>query len=141
MNDFNKKNDDIIDAEFIKEGEAQHKNYKNSLNEETINDIEKFQFNNVNEANYSHYQQEKFNNFFYSFGNSKNLAFKKPSLLQIILLLPFILIALVFVLIIAFVSLVIFLPKIFKIFRRKGLSGLKMDYNIIRGLFSQFKMK
>lgn len=141
MNDYNKKNDDIIDAEFIKEGEAQHKSNKNSLNEETINDIERFQFNNANEANYSNYQQEKFNSFFYSFGNSKNLAFKKPSFLQIILLLPFILIALVLVLIIAFVSFVIFLPKIFKIFRRKGLSGLKMDYNIIRGLFSQFKMK
>ncbi len=141
MNDYNKKNNDIIDAEFITEGEIQNKSDKDPLTGQAIIETEKFHFNHENSSNYNKTYQEKFNTFFYSFSNSKNLAVRKPSLFQMILLLPFILIALIFILIIALISFVIFLPKIFKIFRKKGISGLKMDYNILRGLFSQFKMK
>jgi cytoskeletal protein RodZ len=113
------------------------------LNENQSNSIKK-----VNEYHFSDQefyssesQQQKFKSFYYSFGNNSNIKLKKPSILKIILLLPFIILGLLFLLIIGLIMFVIFLPKIFNIFRKKGISGLKMDYNLIRGLFSQIRTK
>jgi hypothetical protein len=141
-NNLNKKND-IIDAEFVNEESTLTNNSNSNLNENQSNSIKK-----VNEYHFSDQefyssesQQQKFKSFYYSFGNNSNIKLKKPSILKIILLLPFIILGLLFLLIIGLIMFVIFLPKIFNIFRKKGISGLKMDYNLIRGLFSQIRTK
>lgn len=139
-NNINKHND-IIDAEFVNESE-------NRSNKADTNDYQNISIEKINEIHYSNQdfnsaqnQRQNFQSFYYSFGNKSNLKLKKPSILTFILLLPFIIIGLLLFLLIGLVSLVIFLPKIFNIIRKKGIKGLKMDYNLLKGLFGQFRTK
>lgn len=143
MNDSEKiKNNDIIDAEFVKDDGQQNSNQKNTSN--NFNDniyLDQYKFNNNSSENFHEFNQKEASSFFYSFGSKNKVMVKRPSILTIILLLPFILISIIFLLFVGLITFVIFLPKIFRILRKKGISGIKMDYNFLRGLFTHFKVK
>ena len=90
-NNLNKKND-IIDAEFVNEDSTQTNNSNSNINENQSNSIKKVNEYHFSEQEFysSENQQQKFKSFYYSFGNNSNIKLKKPSILKIILLLPFI---------------------------------------------------
>ncbi len=139
--DHNNKNNDVIDVEFVSEDSLKMK----PSQQEELTDFETSQLMNYHnikkEFNSEENQSNHFQSFSYSFGNYPKLNFKKPSIFIIILLIPFFLVVLMVLLMIGFLTFVIFLPKIFNVIRKNGISGLKMNYNLLRGLFGHFKMK
>ena len=135
------KHEDIIDAEFVSDSDTKIKSTQDKVFTESENEhITKYNYAK-NDYNSEQYQTNRFQSFSYSFGNNSKLNFKRPSIFIIILLIPFILVVLMFLLVIGLITFVIFLPKIFNTIRKKGISGLKMDYNLLRGIFGHFKTK
>lgn len=139
--DHNNKNNDIIDAEFVSEESMKTKpSQQEEFIDSEISQVTKYHYTKK-EYNSEQNQSNRFQSFSYSFGNNPKLNFKRPSLFKIILLIPFFLVVFMVFLVIGLITFVIFLPKIFNVIRKKGISGLKMDYNLLRGLFGHFKMK
>ena len=135
------KNNDIIDAEFVTEDEIKMKlPQQKGFTDSEISQVTEYHYTKK-EDNSEQNQSNSFQSFSYTFGNNSKLSFKKISLFKIILLIPFFLVVLMVFLVIGLFTFVIFLPKIFNVIRKKGISGLKMDYNLLRGLFGHFKMK
>jgi maltodextrin utilization protein YvdJ len=135
------KHDDIIDAEFVSEGSTKIKPpQQEGFTDSETEQVTKYHYAKK-EYNSEQNQSNRFQSFSYSFGSNPKLNFKRPSIFIIILLIPFFLVVLMFFLVIGLITFVIFLPKIFNVIRKKGISGLKMDYNLLRGLFGHFKMK
>ncbi|WGL61359.1 hypothetical protein QEJ31_07100 [Pigmentibacter sp. JX0631] len=142
MNNQDKEKHDIIDAEFVNlSEEVSNKSNNNHENRQFNSDVEKYNFNINNDERFKTQNQNNFNSFFYSFQKNDKMKLQKFSFFKLILLLPFILITFCFFVLFGLIAFVIFLPKIYKFFRRKGISGLKMDYNFLRGLFSHFRVK
>ena len=106
------KHNDIIDAEFFSDSEYTKKEYNSELK-------------------YS----PDYQSFSYPFGKIPKINFKRPSLFMLFLLSPIFLIFIIFLFIVFGIAFVIFLPKIFNTIRKKGISGLKIHYNLLRGLF------
>ncbi len=135
------KNNEVIDAEFVSEDEIKMKpSQQEGFTDSEISQVTEYHYAKK-EYNSEQNQSNSFQSFSYSFGNNSKLSFKKPSLINIILLTPFFLVVLIVFIVIGLLTFVIFLPKIFIVIRKKGISGLKMDYNLLRGLFGHFKMK
>lgn len=139
-NHINKQND-IIDAEFFSEDDTKVKpSHQEADTDFKIGQITEYHYAKK-EYNSEQNQSNRFQSFSYSFGRGAHLNLKKLSIFKLILFIPFFLVVLLFFLVIGLITLVIFLPKIFNVVRKKGISGLKMDYNLLRGLFAHFKLK
>lgn len=129
--DYN-KNVDVIEAEFVSENIVNNEIDKNKESNES-------KIISFTEYNYEKKYSNKDNYFSYKIINNSNL--KKISFFKLILLTPFLLLFFSLIILFVFVIIVIFLPKIFKIIRKKGISGLKMDYNFLKRFLSHFKIK
>ncbi|BBH54588.1 hypothetical protein [Fluviispira sanaruensis] len=140
--DESNKYNDIIDAEFVSE-EGSSKSIPDSNN--SVNEIENLSINpdiDYSSQNFTNMNQNnQFRSFSWTFSKGSVLTKNRPSILSIILLIPIFLVIFTFVLLFGLIAFVIFLPKLIVIIKRKGISGLKMDYKMIKGLFDRFKMK
>ncbi|KAB8030949.1 hypothetical protein [Fluviispira multicolorata] len=143
MKDDSNKNNDIIDAEFVSDSTPNNDYTETTSAQDKLNDLTVEP--SIEYTSYQSYskigQDNQFKSFSWSFSNSSNTIKKRPSFLTIIFLIPIILLIFSIFLVFGLLAFVIFLPKLFLILKRKGISGLKMDYKLIRGLFERFKMK
>lgn len=139
MDQESKKYKDIIDAEFVSDSsEKKQENNKEIEKVDVAFQNEKF------ENPYTNSDEQKNKNFggFYWSSNSKSLfAFKNLSFMQIVFMIPIFLFILSIIIVFGLLTLVIFLPKILLLVKRKGISGLKLDYKNMKELFGRFKMK
>lgn len=142
MNIKDNEKNDIIDAEFVNLSEDKSKKTQNIEDDiGAYKELDKYNFNINNNEKFRDQRPNSFNSYFYSFQSKEKIKLQKISLFKLILLLPFLLLAFSIFIFFGLIAFVIFLPKIYKFFRKKGISGLKMDYNFIRGLFSHFRVK
>ncbi|WP_186646258.1 hypothetical protein [Fluviispira vulneris] len=140
--DESNKYNDVIDAEFISE-EGSCKNETSSIkSEKEMNNLSINPDIDYSSQNFSNMKQDnQFRSFSWTFSNGAVFTKNKPSILSFILFIPIFLVIFTFVLLFGLIAFVIFLPKLVVLIKRKGISGLKMDYKMIKGLFDRFKMK